>query len=198
MVQYNQLKNESGVYCFKNLVNGKCYIGHAKNLKKKLRAHYATIKAKSNLQYIFYKDVLDYGIENFDLDILEFTECSITYLHYIEVLKGIDITSIDNSYVKEGENIETEILIWTREIGRSEYSYGLTVSEASKKSNIDEGIIKKILNHKYTKPYFNGWTFAFDEITLFQNCAAAYRDMAKGKYELNITFKKGQRTSNRQ
>lgn len=198
MVQYNQLKNESGVYCFKNLVNGKCYIGYADNLKRKLRAHYTNIKAKSNLRLLFYKDVFEHGIENFDLDILEFTDNSNRSNYYINVLQGIDISSIDNGYVKEDTIIEAKLPIWVREINKSEYSYGLNIKEASEKTNVSEDIIVTIINNAKTleKPYVNGWTFAIDEITLFNNCAKAFRDIAKGNYKLKA-FKKGQRTSNK-
>ena len=36
LLEYNKFTNESGIYCFKNLINNKCYIGQAINLKKRL------------------------------------------------------------------------------------------------------------------------------------------------------------------
>lgn len=229
MIQYKSLKNECGIYCFKNLVNNKCYIGQALNLRKRLRSHYNAFKAKTNLHLALYKAVDKYGEENFDLEILEYVDPTLENLK--EVLDELEKKYIQeyNSFGPNGynmtlggdagvlglkmtdeqkEKIRTAVLkqaetskirIWCREIAKSEYSYGLTYEEAAEKSGVCSSIVKQICLGTYLKPYAKGWTFAKDEITLFNNCACAFRDMAKGVYDSQHQgkFKKGQRPSNK-
>lgn len=61
---------DAGIYMFKNKINGKCYIGQAQSLKKRINHHYSNIKTQRyNLP--IYKAINKYGIENFDLIILK-------------------------------------------------------------------------------------------------------------------------------
>ena len=93
----------------------------------------------------------------------------------------------------------TKVRIWCREISRPEYSYGLTYEEAAEKSGVCSSIVKQICLGTYNKPYAKGWTFAKDEITLFNNCTHAFKDIAKGVYDIQNQgrFKKGHRPSNK-
>ena len=228
MIQYKSLKNECGIYCFKNLINNKCYIGQAVNLRKRLRSHYTAFKVKTNLHLAFYKAVDKYGEDNFELEILEYVDPTLENLKevldelekkYIQEYNsfgpngynmtlggdagvlGLKMTDeqkekIRTAALKQSEN--TKVRIWCREIARPEYSYGLTYEEAAEKSGVCYSIVKQICLGTYSKPYAKGWTFAKDEITLFNNCACAFRAMAKGVYEAQHCgkFKKGQRPSN--
>lgn len=59
-----------GIYCIKNKLNNKCYIGQSNNIKRRWRRHLTTIKHKKLPIYL----ALDkYGIDNFEFTILE--EC---------------------------------------------------------------------------------------------------------------------------
>ena len=228
MIQYKSLKNECGIYCFKNLINNKCYIGQAVNLRKRLRSHYTAFKAKTNLHLALYKAVDKYGEDNFDLEILEYVDPTLENLKevldelekkYIQEYNsfgpngynmtlggdagvlGLKMTDeqkekIRTAAIKQAEN--TKIRIWCREIARPEYSYGLTYEEAAEKSGVCYSIVKQICLGTYSKPYAKGWTFAKDEITLFNNCASAFRAMAQGTYEDQHQgkFKKGHRPAN--
>ena len=61
---------DAGIYMFKNKINGKCYVGQAQSLKKRINHHYSNIKTQRyNLP--IYKAIDKYGIENFDLIILK-------------------------------------------------------------------------------------------------------------------------------
>lgn len=35
MIEARDITTKPGIYCFKNLINGKCYIGQAINLQKR-------------------------------------------------------------------------------------------------------------------------------------------------------------------
>ena len=69
-----ELKNKSGIYQIRNLVNNKIYIGSATNLRKRLNTHINKLKTNihenKKLQNAFNK----YGERNFTLEIIEFVE----------------------------------------------------------------------------------------------------------------------------
>lgn len=66
--------NKSGIYCLVNNINGNIYIGSGLNLFNRLLDYSQPgyLKTKSNL--LIVKAILKYGIENFTILILEFTD----------------------------------------------------------------------------------------------------------------------------
>lgn len=74
MVEYSKLKRKSGIYYFKNKVNNKYYIGQAVDLNKRLRAHFSHMKTGRYEHIALYKAIRKYGIDSFDLDILEYVD----------------------------------------------------------------------------------------------------------------------------
>jgi group I intron endonuclease len=80
---------KSGVYMFKNLTNGKRYIGSSENLSRRFSEYLNTnylIRAK----YMnICKALLKHGYSNFSLEILEYSEVSellIREKHYWDIL----------------------------------------------------------------------------------------------------------------
>ena len=64
-----------GIYKIQNKINGKCYIGQSINIIERWKHHRIAVHSPSNsYDYPLYKDMREYGIENFDFIILE--ECS--------------------------------------------------------------------------------------------------------------------------
>ena len=61
----------AGIYCIKNTINGKCYIGQAIKLQKRLKAHWKNFSSDSYSHIVIYKAFKKYGIENFELTILK-------------------------------------------------------------------------------------------------------------------------------
>lgn len=57
-----------GIYMFKNNLNGHCYIGQSVNIEDRHRHHKS---ASKRYNYKFYKAIRKYGLENFELIILE-------------------------------------------------------------------------------------------------------------------------------
>lgn len=74
MVEYNKLKGKSGIYYFKNKLNNKYYIGQAVDLNKRLRAHFSHMKTGRYEHIALYKAIQKYGIDNFDLEVLEYID----------------------------------------------------------------------------------------------------------------------------
>ena len=86
-------KNKSGVYRWRNLLNGKCYIGSSVNLGLRFKSYYNISflekETKKNSSMI-YKALLKYGYSNFSLEILEFCEASEAVAreqHYMDIVK---------------------------------------------------------------------------------------------------------------
>jgi len=72
-------KNKSGIYRFKNLINGKRYVGSALDLSNRLLFYYSPAKMnfvlQQNKSYI-YSAIIKYGLKYFSLEILEYCEVS--------------------------------------------------------------------------------------------------------------------------
>lgn len=213
MIEYKNFTNECGIYCFTNKINGKCYVGQGINLKKRLRSHYSAMKRQNVTNMIFYTAVAKYGIENFDLEVLEFLDPALELTQLKSLLDEKEKFYIKekNSYVPNGYNQtlggdagvlgyrmtdeqkekirnggkeqkeKSKKKIWIRKVTESKYQYGYTYEQAAEKTGVSIKTISSICNNTYHKQYCKGWIFAFDEITLFNNCASALRDTASGK-----------------
>jgi hypothetical protein len=82
-------KYKSGIYMFKNLINGKRYVGSSSNLSIRFR-EYLNINylIRNNYMYI-YRALLKHDYSNFKLEILEYCEISellIREKYYIDLL----------------------------------------------------------------------------------------------------------------
>lgn len=71
--------NHAGIYCFKNKVNGKCYVGQAVKLRTRLKQHWRTIQTNSVDNMIIYKAINKYGVDNFELSIVYEIRDSLAY-----------------------------------------------------------------------------------------------------------------------
>jgi len=85
----NENKNKSGIYCWKNNLNGKTYVGSAINLSKRINSYYNIIESNKKLRpilghtsfasvtgttFVVELALSKYGFENFTLEILEYCE----------------------------------------------------------------------------------------------------------------------------
>ena len=90
---YSDNKGKSGVYCFKNKINGSVYVGSSVDLKKRFKYYFSvnylrseTLRCKSKI----YSSLLKNGYENFILEILEHCDpdqCIETEDYYINLFK---------------------------------------------------------------------------------------------------------------
>lgn len=96
------LKNKSGIYQIRNLVNNKIYIGSSCNLYKRKRTHFYELKNNIHKNSKLQKSFNKYGEQNFIFEVIEF--CSKENQYIIEQY-WIDRFNI----VKTGYNIQPKV-----------------------------------------------------------------------------------------
>jgi group I intron endonuclease len=88
--QREVLKNKAGIYSFINTINGKQYIGSAKDFYIRLNEHLNNKKSNTSLQTAFNK----YGLDNFNWVIYEY------FSYETRVLSNEALTKLETSYIK--------------------------------------------------------------------------------------------------
>lgn len=92
MLSYrDKLKNKSGVYCFTNLINGKLYIGSAKDLHIRLTEHINNKKSNIALQNAIAK----YGLNKFSFGVLEF------FIYNNKLVSDKLLTDLETHYIEK-------------------------------------------------------------------------------------------------
>lgn len=75
VVRYRNYKGIPGIYKWENRINHKCYIGQSIDLNKRLAHHFSNIK-NNMCNNPLYRAIKKYGLENFDVTIIEVLEAS--------------------------------------------------------------------------------------------------------------------------
>lgn len=74
IIKLSKIPTTGGIYCFKNKVNNKIYIGSAKNLRKRLVQHLSNLRLNKHHSIHFQNAWNKYGEENFDYEVIELIE----------------------------------------------------------------------------------------------------------------------------
>jgi group I intron endonuclease len=94
-------KDQSGVYCLINKINGHCYVGSSINLATRMKNYLNNtfLKSRQNINMPIVKALLKYGQENFSVLILEHVEAK-----YLTIRETYFITSVVPYYnvLKQG------------------------------------------------------------------------------------------------
>lgn len=97
MKNINNLPADCGIYLVTNLINGKKYVGQSVNIKKRFQSHHlCDYKNEKGELYNtkFYQALRKYGIENFEVTVLELCnkenldEKEIYYVSYYDSFKN--------------------------------------------------------------------------------------------------------------
>ena len=99
------LDNVSAIYCFRNTINNKYYVGQAEQLRKRLLHHINNFK---NCRYDapLYRAMTKYGLDVFEVEILEIVDGLSDRMEIQEKLDEFKIYYIEhlNSYAPNGYN----------------------------------------------------------------------------------------------
>ena len=90
-----KLPKSAGIYCIKNTINGKCYIGQAIKLQKRLKAHFSSWNSPRYEHIVLYKAFKKYGIENFEVTVLASFKDSLGWRTKVELDK------LEKRYIEE-------------------------------------------------------------------------------------------------
>lgn len=92
ILSYNELlRNKAGIYCFHNTVNGKRYIGSAKNLYLRLSEHISNRKSNKALQNAFLK----HGLDKFNFCVYEY------FTYHSKVVSHKALMDLETSYIEK-------------------------------------------------------------------------------------------------
>lgn len=168
---------KSGIYTITNLINDKVYIGFTKDFLKRRVSHWNYLRAGNHPNYHLQNAVNQYGIENFEFEVLE--ECEERFLfsqeHYWALLLnttnnkfgynikpthpyGLNMTSYE---MRENMRINRK----GKAIGRKSWNKGTILSESSRKKLSDSHKGIKLSNshkrnisiagrNRYRRPFF--------------------------------------------
>jgi group I intron endonuclease len=92
----------SGIYCIRNLLNGKVYIGQAARLERRIYEHQYYLKLGKDKSVALQRAITKYGLENFEFSVLEY--CSTDELNDREIFY---IQEYDSTNRKCGYNISS-------------------------------------------------------------------------------------------
>ena len=88
VLSYCEVLKNKGVYCFINTVNGKLYIGSAKDLYLRLIEHLSNKKSNIALQ----NAMLKYGLDKFNFGVLEY------FTYNSKAVSHKTLTDLETSY----------------------------------------------------------------------------------------------------
>lgn len=143
----------TGIYCFKNLINNKCYIGQAKDITRRYKEHLKRFNSFEE-QSLLHKAMQKYGLENFSFFVVQ--ECSVEELNELEK----KFIKIYNSIVPNGYNItlggynaapQKLTIVDVEEITKLLLETTLTNAEIGLKFQISENMISGINTGLYWK-----------------------------------------------
>ena len=122
----------SGVYCIKNKINNKCYIGIThKEIEKRWKEHIKVSENPNNKNYrLIHKAINKYGVDNFDfIKLVEFDYCTDEMYELFKQLEILYIEKYDS--IKNGYNLT--------EGGQGTLGFKLSEEQKQHLSNINKG-----------------------------------------------------------
>ena len=150
---------KSGIYKITNIINNKCYVGSAKNIKQRWQKHKQFLRRKIHHSIALQRAWNKYKINNFQFDVVEYVEDIKTLIqreqHYFDTLKPEYNTCKIAGYggklgIKSSKKeIERKRLAWT---GENNPNFGGMSEEHRQnisKSRIEKGTAAGENNPRY-------------------------------------------------
>ncbi|CCO27482.1 GIY-YIG endonuclease (mitochondrion) [Rhizoctonia solani AG-1 IB] len=206
----NYLRGKSGVYCWVNLITGKYYIGSAVDLSNRVNDYYQESYYESRSNTIIVRSILKYGLSNFALVILEFTDKDNLLSredHFILTLKP-EYNILQNAKNSMGYKHTPESIEKIRESssGRTHSLEARQLMSVAAKARMTEAAIEKMSGagnpfygkthseetkaklSEAAKTWFknNNTGFAVEVLDLENNTTTVYRSINEAARSINI------------
>ena len=153
--EINLIPKCPGIYCFRNKINGKYYVGQALNLYKRILQHISRFRNK-RIKNAIYRALEKYGFDNFELKILKTFE----NISSDNLQKLLDET--EKEYIKQFDSYNNGYNLTTGGRGIKNYNY----TKVSKKK-ISEAAIRVNHDGRYKIYYYDVITKEYgEELTL--------------------------------
>lgn len=177
--RFKDYRKIPGIYKFENKVNNKCYIIKSTDICKSAKKIFGIINNSNvNINNIFYNDIKEFGIDNFDVDIIETLDKKLENIDIILENKLqeyiIKYDSINNGYniIDKEETINNEIIdnnespciyekVYMYNIKENYYQTWCDIKYASKNSGILEDIINDNAINKLPIIINNEWLVSY-------------------------------------
>lgn len=156
------------IYCYKNKINGKCYIGQTKRPEERKKQHLQ----KQSYCTAFHHAVEKYGIENFEYTVLhdQKTKKELDFLEKIEIERhnslvpnGYNIldgvSGVDFDYDSMGYEEKLSYVILSKPIVLS--GTGMVFLNA-REASIFSGESEKVIKHDAGLDYFERWRISLN------------------------------------
>ena len=138
-----------GIYCFKNKINGMCYVGQAICIKNRFQQHLKNYKINREEKFFYYA-IQEFGINNFKFSILKIIEdCD-------NLKEELDKWEI--YYIKEKDSFNNG---YNRTTGGETGNYGCIVSDDTR-DKIREAAKRSCIKHRQNGYYS---FYIYDNVT---------------------------------
>jgi len=178
-------KNKSGIYMFKNLINGKQYIGSSQNLKKRFMEYFNINHLLKNNYMAICCALIKYDYSNFAITILEYCEpekCLIREKHYLDIVIPKYNIAQDPTAPMSGRthSEKSKIIMSDAKKGKNHPNYGQTLNDETK-TKISDALKGK------PKPFGSGSPSQQIEVTDITNdTTTSYDSISAAARALNI------------
>lgn len=182
----------SGVYWYRNRINGKIYIGRTKDLKKRKREHHWYYCHENNrYDKYLYQEMRMYGYENFEYKVLEY--CDVEKLDEREIyyISLFGTTNEDKGYniTRGGKtgNVGRSFAVYKIDINTKEIlDEYISIGEAGRLNDLFSTGIWKACVGKATQCGGYYWCYASDYMTFkFQQPILKGKQRCKPIYQLD-------------
>lgn len=132
----------SGIYCIRNLLNDKVYIGQAVHLERRLYEHRHYLELGKDKAIALQRSVTKYGLENFEFYVLEY--CKSNELNDLEIfyIQEFNSTNRKCGYnISSGGNSGLIGYKWPEEFGRK-----ISRTKKAQKLKMPENVKKMLRN----------------------------------------------------
>jgi len=189
---YSENKGKSGIYLWRNKINGKCYIGSSLRLSKRLSQYFSKKLMKTKLskgKSAIYSGILKHGFAKFKLEILVYCSqkknCIKLEQKYINLLKpSYNLLKIAGSCLgsnrseesrakisgalkgnSNAKNHPNSLKIEVTDLEKDTSTIYNSMREAAKALNIHVSIISRYFSNNQKKPYKKRYVFIITKET---------------------------------